>query len=241
MKQILLALTLLAGITSYGQLGIGEKIEGNGNIKKETRKVSDYTAIASSGSIEVIVTYGNGKDIEVEADENLLPYIITEIKDHQLVIKTKNLVNINSSHKIAVHAALTKITSLQLSGSGNIMGEGKFSSEGEMAIKLSGSGGIHLSFTQTGSLNVAISGSGNIQLDGITSSINASISGSGNIDCNNVVCDDASAKISGSGNVKVFANKSLTASISGSGNVYYKGPASDIKKKTSGSGRVRKV
>ena len=36
-------------------------------------------------------------------------------------------------------------------------------------------------------------------------------------------CNDVFAKVSGSGNIKVFANKSIDAKVSGSGNIYYKG------------------
>ena len=51
---------------------------------------------------------------------------------------------------------------------------------------------------------------------------------------------DVDVKISGSGAVSVFAEKSLKAFIAGSGNVYYKGSGL-VDARVSGSGKVRKV
>jgi len=241
MKQILLVLFLFTGFASFGQIDIWGKIQGNGNLQKETRKTGTYTAISVAGSMHVEVIYGNSNSIEVEADENLLPYIITEVKGNELVIKTKNFTSINSRHKMTVYATVTRVNSLHLSGSGSITGEGNFSNDGKTDIRISGSGHVRMSFSQAGSLYVAISGSGNIKLDGSASTVDASISGSGNADCTGVVCTDASARISGSGNVRIFANRSINASLTGSGNVYYSGPATDVRQRTSGSGKIIKL
>ena len=47
-------------------------------------------------------------------------------------------------------------------------------------------------------------------------------------------------KISGSGDVKIFADNKFDVSISGIGSVYYKGEAV-ISQKVSGSGEVKKL
>jgi hypothetical protein len=77
-----------------------------------------------------------------------------------------------------------------------------------------------------------------VRLSGSAASVSARISGSGNADCSKLICDEARAQISGSGNIKLNANKSVDAQISGSGNVTYRGVAADIKKHVSGSGKV---
>ena len=239
MKKIFLALALLVGIQSFAQWP-WEKIEGNGNLKKETRSVGNFTGVASSGSWDVMVAYGESNSIQVEGDENLLEYIETSVEDGSLHIKAKKSVNLRSKHKITVYVSLTKLTNVSLSGSGDIIGEGKFQNEGTTHFRLSGSGNIKMAFDKVKDVETSISGSGNIHLSGSTHSVSAHISGSGNADCSDLVSDDVSASISGSGNVKVFANKSIDAKIAGSGNVYYKGAANDIQRHVAGSGRVIK-
>jgi hypothetical protein len=239
MKKILLVMALLAGIQSFAQWP-WEKIEGNGNLKKEKREVGSFTGVASAGSWDVMVAYGENNSIQVEGDENLLEYIETKVEGGSLNIRARKNVNLRSKNKITVYISLTRITDISLSGSGNIIGDGKFGNEGTSHFKVSGSGNIKLSFDKVKEVETSISGSGNIRLSGTAHSVKAHVSGSGNTDCSELVCDDASAGISGSGNVKVNANKSIEARIAGSGNVYYKGSANDIQRHIAGSGHVIK-
>jgi hypothetical protein len=238
MKQLFVAFALLISMSSMGQWS-WKKVEGNGNVKKETRAVSGYTAISSSGAWDVMVAYGESNSIEVEGDENLLEYIETKVEKGRLTISSKN-VNLRTKNKITVYVSLTKLTGMSLSGSGDIIGEGKFSNDGLTEFKTSGSGRIKLAFGKVKDAYVRVSGSGHIKLTGSANTIEMNISGSGGADCGNVITDDATIRISGSGNGQVYANRSVEASISGSGNASYKGTASEIKKHISGSGSFGK-
>lgn len=240
MKKLLIALFALTSLNSFTQPW--ETIKGNGVIKKETREVSTYTSLLSRGSMNVQIAYGNSNSIVAEADENLLPYIETTVEDGKLIIKSKKNVNLKSTSKMMVYVSMTKINSLQLSGSGNINGEGAFNNPGKTDIGISGSGNIKLSFGSFNDLDLSLSGSGNMDLKSTsTNNISASVSGSGNIECSDISSNDVDAKISGSGNIKVYANKSIDAKISGSGNVFYKGNASNISSKIAGSGKIVKM
>ncbi len=240
MKKLLVIAVLLTSLQSFAQWP-WEKIEGNGKITKETRSVSGYTAVASSGSWDVMVAYGESNSIQVEGDENLLGYIETSVENATLSIKAKKNVNLRSKNKITIYVSLTRLTGISLSGSGDIIGEGKFSNNDKSHFKLSGSGNIKFSFAKIKEVEAGISGSGNIRLSGSANSVEAHISGSGNVDGSDLICDDATVHVSGSGNVKLNANKSVDASINGSGNVTYKGAATDVKKHVSGSGRLVKA
>lgn len=240
MKKLLILLFALISVNSFAQPW--ETINGNGQTKQETREVGNYSSLATHGSMDVQINYGNSKTIMIEAEENLLPYIETSVQNGKLSIKAKKNVNLKSHSKIVVHVSMTKINSLQLSGSGNINGSGAFSNDGKTDIGISGSGNLSLDFDSFKDLDLSVSGSGNIDLKGsATNSINAKISGSGNIDCSSISSKDVDAKLSGSGNIKVYANNSIEAKISGSGNVYYKGNAQNISSKVVGSGKVLKM
>ena len=240
MKKLLIALFALTCFNSFAQRW--ETIKGNGQIKKETREVGDYTSLASQGSMDVQIEYGNANSIVIEADENLLPYIETIVENGKLSIRSKKNVNLKSSSKMTVVVSMTKINSLQLSGSGNIKGSGAFTNDGKTDIGVSGSGNLALDFDSFKDLDLSVSGSGNIDLkSNATNSINAKVSGSGNIDCSSISSKDVEAKLSGSGNIKVYASNSIDAKISGSGNVYYKGDAQNITSKVVGSGKVLKM
>ncbi len=239
MKKALFTLFTFISVCSFAQW---EKVTGNGNMKKETREVSGFTGIALSGNMNVELSYGTSNSITVEGDENVLPYIETKVEDGVLQVRTKNKTSLNTRNKLIVYVSLTKLTVLKVSGSGNITGNGDFSNDGKTNIALSGSGNINVGMNSFNETAIAISGSGNVTLKGkSTDNIEATISGSGNIDCSDVACNDVSAHVSGSGNIKVFANKSIDAKVSGSGSIYYKGSATNINLKSSGSGKIIKV
>jgi len=240
MKKILFALFALVSLNLSAQPW--KTIKGDGNLKKETREVSNFTSLSSQGSIDVQIAYGTSNTIEVEADENLLPYIETKVEDGKLTIRSQKNINLKSRSGIIVHVSMTSIHSLFQSGSGNIDGSGVFSNDGKTEIRVSGSGNIKLEFGTFNDIALFVSGSGNINLKGNTANnVTVAITGSGNIDCSNVSSNDVDVKISGSGNVKVNAEKSIVAKISGSGNVFYKGNATNISSKISGSGKVIKI
>lgn len=240
MKKLLIAALMLLSINLFAQPW--KSIRGDGNVKKETRQVANFTSLSSHGSIDVKINYGTSNSIQIEADGNLLPYIETNVENGQLNIQTKKNVNLKSRSKMTVFVSMTKINGLQLSGSGNILGNGNFTGDGKTEISLSGSGNINLSSGSFKNLDFSISGSGNINVKhGSAAEITASVSGSGNIDCSNISADDVDVKISGSGNARVTVNKSLTANIMGSGNVFYKGTATNISTKVAGSGKAIKM
>lgn len=239
MKKFLFAVLMLVVIKSGAQL---QKITGNGNLKKESREIANFTGVLVSGNANVDLTYGNSKSITIEGDENILPFIETVVENGNLVVRTKEKVNIRSTNKIIVHAVLSKVSRLRVSGSGNITGTGDFSNDGRTDIAVSGSGNINLGMNSFNETKINISGSGNVTLRGrSTNNIDAGISGSGNIDCSEVSCNDVFAHVSGSGSIKVYANKSIDAKVSGSGNIYYKGAATNINLKSSGSGKIIKA
>lgn len=239
MKKIWIIALLMISIGASSQWN-WKRIEGNGILKKETRKVQPFTGISSSGSWDVMVAYGNSTDVTIEGDENLLEHIETVVENGKLYIRAKKYGNIRSKNKITVYVTATRLQHLSLSGSGDIIGRGEFKNEGTTNVMVSGSGNIRFEFDQFNEIDVSVSGSGGIKMKGTAKEIEARISGSGNIDCKEVISDDASAHISGSGNIKVHANTSIDVHISGSGNVHYSGNAQNIRTHKNGSGRIVK-
>ena len=83
MKKLLIALFALISLNSFAQRW--ETIKGNGQVKKETREVSNYTSLASQGSMDVRIDYGNSNSVMIEGDENLIPYIETKCRKRKAI------------------------------------------------------------------------------------------------------------------------------------------------------------
>ncbi|TKK71985.1 DUF2807 domain-containing protein [Ilyomonas limi] len=238
MKQLLLLLCLAASIPSFA---IWDVIKGNGIAKTETRDMSGYTSLACGGPIKVEIGYGSSNTIQLEGDENLLPYIETYVKDGELTIKVKERTSIKPQVPLRVHVSMTTINGLKQSGSGEIKGNGNFTSTQTTAVAVSGSGRINLNFDKFSGMSISMSGSGSVKMEGeVNDDLEVAQSGSGDIDCGHVASQHVNARMSGSGNLRVNASKSLDAQISGSGHIYYTGNAS-VSTKISGSGKVEKM
>ncbi|HVZ26279.1 MAG TPA: DUF2807 domain-containing protein [Sediminibacterium sp.] len=123
-----------------------KRIEGNGIVKKENRQVGPFTAISSAGSWDVMIADGPSGEIQVEGDTNLPEALETVVEDGKLLIRSKNHVSFKTRNKLTVYVTMDKLNGLSLSGSGDIIGEGRFFNEGTSVFRISGSGNIRLRF-----------------------------------------------------------------------------------------------
>lgn len=237
-----LSVLLFAGFISLScSAQWGKTIKGNGNNVTIERNTGDYDGVAVSGWFDVDLVSGNEGEITLEGEENLLEYIITEVKDGKLVIKTEKGVNLKSSNwKSGIHITIPveSISHVALSGSGDIVSKTKIKAD-KFSTAMSGSGDITLDI-DSNSISASMSGSGDISLSGKTTDFEATISGSGDIEAYNLEADNVDATVSGSADIQVTANKSLKARVSGSGDISYRGNPEKVNTKTSGSGDISK-
>ncbi len=239
MKSIFASiLTLLFVCTSLNAQNSNKKIKGNGKIITTDRSVSNFDKIGIAGSFDVQLNKGNEGEISIQADENLMEYIITEVKDGQLKIKPKKGYQLKSTKTIQITVSFNDIEEVSLAGSGDVSTSDAINAS-DLKLNLAGSGDMNLKVS-TKNLICKIAGSGNISLNGITDEFSCSIAGSGNLNGYDLKATVASAKIAGSGNIKVNAVSEIHAKIAGSGNVYYTGNPDVEKSNTAGSGSLKK-
>lgn len=230
---VLLSFTLLCACRC--NIG-GKRINGNGNLESETRNISEVSKIKLMGSMEVFLDSG-ATAVRVEADENLIPYIITEVDGDWLEIKTRNNINYRTKNPMRVYVTAPTITHIKLSGSGDIISQRKFWSKQPIEFDIAGSGNIRLQ-VNTPRVDADIAGSGNLEIGGETRDVEVSIAGSGNYRGLELKAENAKVNIAGSGDAYVFADVNMDAKIVGSGNIKYKGNA-DVKRRILGSGTVK--
>jgi hypothetical protein len=216
----------------------GRKIEGNGNVVTETRKVNKTSKIKLSGGLDVVLEKGPA-NIRVEADENLQQYIMTEEDNGWIEVKTKSRVNLKSSTPIRVYITTPEITALSVSGSGDIISANLFNADNKVTISIKGSGDIRMGL-HAPSIEADIKGSGDIELTGETRDVEVDIKGSGNFNGSELKAENADITIAGSGDAYVYADVNLKVKIAGSGGIKYRGNA-EVDKTIAGSGSITKV
>ena len=204
----------------------------------EERNVGTYDGIHIEGSYEVILVSGSEGTIKLKGDSDDLEKIDTDVKKGTLIIKQKEKYWFGNwdSGTVYITIPVKDINKVILSGSGEIIADFPLEEDNFETI-LSGSGKININLDVT-AVRVIVSGSGDINLTGRSSQVNFTVSGSGEIDAVDIKAKIGEARISGSGNISMYATEILNASIIGSGDVFCKGNPSKQITKVTGSGDI---
>jgi hypothetical protein len=211
-------------------------VRGNGEEIQTNRELDKFHEIETEGNFEVVITKKSNYSAIVEAESNLQPEIMTEVKNGKLIIKNKECISPTSAIKVLV--SVPELTGLGLNGTGNIVCNDTFTS-GNFSLKLNGTGDIKAKITAN-SINADINGTGDISLAGSAKTLYLKINGTGDINAFGLTSDKTTIKINGSGDAEVNVNSEIEASLTGNGNVYYKGNNPAVKSKITGTGNIIK-
>ena len=212
-------------------------LRGNGVPGEETRTVSGFTGVVSEGEYDVYIVPASDFAVILEADENLIQYIRTRVSGNTLIVDQGTRKCLRSENPIRITVYMPQVANLELTGSGMITGDNIESDE--LRVELTGSGLIDLRGLEVGSLEALITGSGEMIFWGMARNADLDITGSGEVKAFHLESVNCTANISGSGNMQVTVEKTLTAYISGSGSIFYQGNP-DVSAKITGSGAVTK-
>ncbi len=219
-----------------------ERVTGSGRTATEARTLPPFQGVALSGSMDLVVRQGATQSVELQVDDNLLPFLETEVvgsgDDAKLQVRWKRGLSIYNARTAKVSVTVPKLTSLAASGSGDMTVE-PFETP-SLSIRVSGSSDTRLQKLTTAELDISISGSGDVDGAGTATKLKIGVSGSGDVKLGAMKSDDVQISIAGSGDASVHADKALQVRIAGSGDVTYTGNAATVNAKVAGSGSVNK-
>jgi hypothetical protein len=192
------------------------RVSGSGVIVSEVREVRDFDEVELSGSGVVTITQTGEESLSIEADDNILSLLRTEVHGRRLELGMVSGANIKATRPVRY-----TLTVRQLHG-----------------VSVSGSGRLQVSGLTTDGWQAHISGSGDVVVTGQTPQQELSISGSGSYFANEFASGVARVHISGSGSASIQVHERLEVHVSGSGSLRYTGQP-QVSKSISGSGSVR--
>ena len=105
---IVFAAALLIGLIfangcGFGNINTIDGIRGSGTLRSEKRNVSEFTKIDAGNAVNLVITTQKDFNLTIEADDNILELIKTEMSGDTLKIysegkfSTKQNININCS------------------------------------------------------------------------------------------------------------------------------------------------
>jgi len=214
MKKLLF-FVVLAGLLAACSSITG--IQGSGTSKTETRNVSGFKEIKANGAINLEVSIKPEYSVTVEADDNLLEHINTDVNGDTLIIENRGE-KINPKRKINVRITMPELVDLEINGA----------SAGSVA-------GV-----KTDKLHLSISGASKLKIDGEIRELKAQVAGASSIDAESLKTENANVEASGASSMTVNAAGDLSANASGASSVKYIGEPKSLKQNSSGASSVKK-
>ena len=217
-------------------LGCMDGVSGNGNVISESRSIDDFISIDVGGAFEVELIQGDAVALLLEADENLMDIITTEVHNGRLEVKTMRPVY--RSRQLKATITVKELKDLDLSGAVELWSKGQLSVD---HLTLDGSGATEIEMgLDAKKITIGISGAGELDLWGKAEAMDVEISGAADIDAVDLEVVDCRIRISGAGEANVNVSGVLDAELSGAATLRYAGDPSSISQRTSGASSIKR-
>ena len=236
-KLLAAAIAALLLTSCNFDMNFGEGKRGNGNVVSETRNVSeDFEVIKAQEGLDVYVTQGDVAAIEVEADENIIELIATDIKDGVLRVHAEESIGRASSKK--VYVTTPTIKELDASSGADIVAKQTIKAD-KIALDTSSGADIRVTVNATEVSADASSGS-DIVVEGNAEVLIADSSSGADIKAGNLLVKKCIADASSGSDITVHVTEDLKANASSGADIRYRGNPEKISKNKSASGSVYK-
>ena len=230
----MMALSMLA--CQVGGIGLGgaKTIRGSGNVVEETREVNGLSGVELATKGTLYIEVGSEESLRIEAEDNLMEYLETEVSGGRLRIGTRERVNLRNSEPIKYYLTVTALDTIKISSSGDI--EAPALEADDFSVSIASSGNLEIDALNASHLKVSISSSGDLDIAaGAVETQDVTISSSGNYDAEDLESDEAEVRINSNGSATIWVRDSLKVNLNSSGDLRYRGnPTVDASTNSSG-------
>jgi len=214
MKKLLL-LVLLPVLFGGCHHGMRSEVKGSGNRQTQARQVAPFTSIETEGAFNIDVVCGKALRVEVEADDNLLPLITTEVSGNKLIVKPSRGYSSDEAPNI------------------------KISVPNIDALSANGASKVQISGVDNDKIQLYANGAPQITASGTTKMIGVDVNGAAKIDAHTLRADHAVVDSKGVSKVDLGISNQLDVTVSGPSSVTYRGDPV-VNKTIHGPGKVEK-
>jgi hypothetical protein len=218
-------------------------------MKQEVRPIEPFKRIKFKDVGRLVLSQGTDGSLKIEADEVMLPEIISEVQDETLIIgiredwitrvgKMFSSFFSSTDDKVTYYVSFVELESISISGKCTMECD-QLSTE-KFKLSVSGLGRMDIQALHCDTLEVGISGRGEFSASGRADHQVIRISGSGDYKAPELVSQNTRVVISGQGNAEINVQESLDITISGLGQVNYRGRPK-LRQVISGLGKSKKV
>lgn len=194
------------------------KVTGNGQVISQQRDIRGINFVEAAESLNVKVTQSDREEVVVEADENIIDLIETDLQNGKLKIHVDDQYQINKAKSKNIYVKVKTLDGLNCNSSASLETTNQIIGQ-DFDINVSSSGKIVADIEGDEVVcRISSSGKGDFTIKAEETSINVSSSGKANIDIDSreILCEANS-----SGRLYLAGwSEIITAKVSSSGKIY---------------------
>jgi len=235
MSLLLLFTAILAAVSCNKE---GKCFSNSGTVIQQERPVSPFDSIDLADNVNLILIQDSADKIVVEAGQNIIAGITTQVVNRQLQIRNLNTCNWLRSYDkpLNVYVSVRRLWKIDYNAAGNISSSNTLRGD---SIKLEiwgGCGTIDLNLDYKEGWFIMNMGTADYQLHGKCDIASFYLNDMGLIQANELSTAYCSVNTKGSNNCYLSARVSLYAIIENIGSVYYTGNPGTVGGKITGTG-----
>jgi hypothetical protein len=218
-------------------------IKSSGTVKTEMRYVAPFAYLKVFDNIDVQLKNDTLPSVRIEAGENILAKIITEVDGGNLIVRNNNTCNWVRDYASPVKVIITQpaLQTIFQYGSGNIVAAESLKLQ-DILIHQYGGGDILLNL-HAENIIVDLNGIGNVVLTGSAQTLSAHTYNPGMfrfgvLNTSGLACKECSILSESEADAYVSSDSILSVHIRNSGNVYYSGAGKVMTLTKEGAGNV---
>jgi len=213
-----------------------KSVTGNGHVTKITRPVELFDGVKASAGINVYLFQGNEEKVVVEADENLLEFIKTEVKGSTLHCYIDG--NIHFSTEMNVYVNYKMLNKIDASSGSDVYGETTIKTE-TLDIEVSSGADVKVE-VEAQKIYCDVNSGSDATIKGNAGHFKGSASSGADIKAQDLKVATCDVSASSAGDIKITVSESIDADASSGGDItYYGNPKREHIEESSG-GDVRR-
>jgi hypothetical protein len=193
-------------------------VERSEDRDKRNRNISGVTGIDANYSFDIKVTKGTTESLTIEADDDIMPYVRSEVKNGVLMLYLDHKREYRNIKMLKAYVTVKELNLVKLSGACKLVSDNEFKAT-KFKISLSGASSLKL------------------KINAETLSLNGS--GASNID---LTANARTAKFGISGSTKLqltLTSETTSLDISGASKISISGSTNRVECELSGASRIR--
>lgn len=254
---LMVAIAALVGAVACTYVYAQKKVEGSGTLTTRNISVGEFEAVKASRGVKVVIADRTG-DVEVQADDNLIQYIMVKQEGKTLRISVEEGIQIRSMENIVVTVPYNAgICKLDASSAAKILVDRQLVAD-EVELEASSAAAIRADVSAfkcsvdiSSSANLALqvvaaqlevdsSSASEALLQGAVKAASFEASSASSIKASNLTVQKADVDCSSAASVLLRCDQQLDARASSAGDIRYKGDCM-VNAHSSSGGSVKRV